>query len=271
MNLWSRVYRRLRTSVRVRCTNLVSSFSCINRNAIFILGNQKSGTTAIAALLSQCTGKSVTLDIIRAKNWSISMKKIEKSVKIDDFISRFKLEFSRDIIKEPGLTLYLPDLMKKFPHARFLFILRDPPSNIRSILNRHKIDGREISVEPYWNRLGESWQRIFDGSWASIPVGNMIESLAHRWNHFAEIYLSNSENLLLVRYEDFKENKALYIERLAEKLGLEVKYDISDKVDIQYQPKGDHSSSVEVFFGADNLDAIKRICHKNMNKLGYNF
>jgi hypothetical protein len=255
----------------VRYTGLVSRFSRINRDAIFIFGNQKSGTTAIAALLSQCTGKSVTLDITREQNWLISRQEIKGKVGLDDFISHFKLEFSRDIIKEPGLTLYFSDLIKKFPYARFVFILRDPRSNIRSILNRHKIDGREISVEPYWNGLGKSWQRIFDGSWAGIPVGNMIESLAHRWNYFAEIYLANSEKLLLVRYEDFKQNKESYIERLAERLGLEARYDISERVDIQFQPKGDHSTSVEFFFGADNLNAIKRICHQNMKKLGYHF
>ena len=35
---------------------------------IFLLGNQKSGTTAIAALLAEATDLSVTLDFTRAIN-----------------------------------------------------------------------------------------------------------------------------------------------------------------------------------------------------------
>ena len=45
---------------------ILSFFSIVNPKPLFILGNQKSGTTVIANLLSQATSKSLTSDFQNA-------------------------------------------------------------------------------------------------------------------------------------------------------------------------------------------------------------
>ena len=45
--------------------------------------------------------------------------------------------------------------------------------------------------------------------------------------------------------------------------------DISDKVDRQYQRRGDRNVSWPDFFGPDNLARIERICGDRMQRFGY--
>ena len=118
-SLARKMVRRGRAIVKARVTAVRSSFAKVNPEPIFILGNQRSGTTAIAALLSQCTGKSVSLDIARDINTRIARHLAEGKACFDDYIARFKLEFSREIIKEPGLTIYYDQLKPvSYTHLR---------------------------------------------------------------------------------------------------------------------------------------------------------
>ncbi len=260
---------RVRTKLKRVLMWSISNFAHVNESSIFILGNQKSGTTIASKLLAQCTGLSATHDIVRAINSKASDRLAEGRISFPDYVKKFKLEFSKDIIKEGGLTIYYPQLVSLFPNAQYVMIIRDPRSNIRSILSRYNIDGRETSVEPYWDKLGKAWQRNFNGEWAGIPTGNMIESLAYRWNHITNMYFEHSDRFVLFKYEDFVSSKESEIIQLARRLGLSPKFDISDHVNVQYQPRSDHSISVEEFFGERNLKTIKDLCSRNMKKLGY--
>ena len=246
-----------------------SNFAHINETPIFILGNQKSGTTIVSKLLARLLGLSATHDIIRAINSPIADELSEGRMSFPDYVNHFRLEFSKDIIKEPGLTMYFPQLVSMFPKARYAMIMRDPRSNIRSILTRHKIDGRANSIEPYWNNLGKSWQRIFGGKGSGIPAGSHIENLSNRWNFIAETYLRNCDRFVLLMYEDFVSAKESQIIKLAERLGETPKHEISSHVNVQYQNKSDHSISVHDFFGEKNIKVIEDICCKNMKALGY--
>ena len=86
-------YRWWRTKRAIR-----SALSTVNETPILVLGNQKSGTTAIAALLAERAGLSATLDVeeMTAENEQ-EMHRRKRGAK--DFVASHKLEFSRDLVK----------------------------------------------------------------------------------------------------------------------------------------------------------------------------
>ena len=111
---------------------------------IIVLGHQKTGTSVIAALLGEATGKSVTIDMFHHNNKIRPFFRediFNKKLSLRDFIQANALYFSTDIIKEPDLTFHYEALLNYFPKAKFVFVIRDPRDNIRSILNRLKISG----------------------------------------------------------------------------------------------------------------------------------
>lgn len=239
---------------------------------IFILGLQKSGTTAIAALLSEATGRSVTLDIVRSiKRPGSGILRRYGVEGFDDHIYRYRREFSNMIVKEPGLTFDFHQLKAYFPRARFVMIIREPKDNIRSILNRLKLPGdlSSLNVEE-WPELRRSpaWRINLDSSWLGYCQKTYVDSQAYRWRLAAETYFSNSESFVLVRYEDFLDDKVISVETLAESLGLQVIGDISGVIDNQYQPKGQRVSDYNNFYG-ENLKYIEEHCASLAKELGY--
>ena len=62
----------------------------VNARPIFILGNQKSGTTAIAALLAKITGLSVALDLRKEVHRPIIQKVKKGDVSFEAFVKRSK-------------------------------------------------------------------------------------------------------------------------------------------------------------------------------------
>ena len=96
-----------------------------------------------------------------------------------------------------------------------------------------------------------------------------MEMLARRWSCTAETYIRNRDDMTLIRYEDFLKDKTGAIQRLAKQLGLSEVHDISTKIDIQYQSRGDHNIRWNDFFGIRNLKCIEQICNKQMMVFGY--
>lgn len=239
---------------------------------IFILGVQKSGTTAIAALLSEATELPATLDITRAISRPGSKILRRYGVEgFDDFIYRYRKEFSRRIVKEPGLTFDYQNLKVFFPKARFVMIMREPRDNIRSILNRLKVPGHLQWLDPEeWPELRKSpaWRINLDSSWLGHWPDSYVDSLAYRWRLAAETYFHDPNAFVLIRYEDFMSDRKASIERLALSLGLEVVADISGKVDNQYQKKGRQVRDYDAYY-AGNLKNIRKQCGGLAKKLGY--
>lgn len=254
-----------------RAMNLVSR---PHPRPLFVLGNQKSGTTAIAALLARATGKSVTLDLTR-EVWTPTYFQIPcGALSFDDFVDRNRWGFSREIVKEPNLTLFHPELEGRFPGASYLFVVRDPRDNIRSMLNRLKIpgdldvlpDGAVSTANP---ESTPGWVHVFEGDWRGIGGSHYIDRLAHRWRFCFELYRSHAADMTLCRYEDFAIDKLATIARLAEALGYPVVRDVSDRLDVQYRHRGDNSQSWTGFFGQENLARIESICAEGIEKMGY--
>ncbi len=263
VDLVRRCWRGLRCEVR-------NALARVNPQPIIVLGNQKSGTTAIAALLAEMTGLSVSLDLRREISRTVLPMVRSREMSFGRFVRRNGLDFSRAIVKEPGLTFFYDELAEYFPQARFVFIVRDPRSNIRSILNRHKILGN-LSGIPHesWRDMSVAWQRVFDGAWLGLSDNRYVEGLASRWRCASRVYLRYKEAMVLVRYEDFVEDKIGKIAALADVLGLQQVNDIADKVGIQYQPKGDRDVGLGEFFGEKNLHCIEEICYSEMQAFGY--
>ena len=252
------------------CYSFVSS---PNQSPVFVLGNQKSGTSAISWLMSQASGESMTLDVTRAiadPNWQQKLK--EGQLTVSQFSRKYAFEFSRSIIKEPALSLYARQLKEAYPNARFVFIVRDPRDNIRSILNRLNISG-EVTGWPDLAHLGEgqaAWDMILRADWLGyVDANDAISSLAYRWEHCCAQYSAIEKDCHLIRYEDFLADKQGTIESLLAALNLNVCYDISASVNTQLQSKGDNSQSWLSFFGKENLERINQITRSRRDSFDY--
>jgi hypothetical protein len=243
----------------------------VNRSPIIFLGKGKSGTTAIAALFAQATGKSVALDIP-----ALFVDGLRPILKGDKDLWRVvrtqRIAFSKDVLKQPTLTWVYKQLRELFPGARFVMIVRDPRSNIRSVFNRMAIPGDLSDLTPDEIRnIHGGWRWHFsEPELLGITGANYVELSANRWNRAADVYLDNSDDMLLVRYEDFMTDRVGYVAQLARQLDCPVVADISERVDDQYQPRGtDRGRAWVDFFGARNLETIERLCGPRMRELGY--
>ena len=259
-------------------TNDLKSITArVNPTPIFVLGNQKSGTTAIAQLLAEMVDFSVAIDLRKEiKNSTFHLVKQEK-LSLSKFIEINKLDFSRKIIKEPNLTLFYHDLIEYFPDAKFVFVLRDPRDNIRSILNRLNIPGNLYQLEQKQQKdVTIAWKLVLDSQWLGVSGENYIEILAARWNFLTDLYLEHQDCTFLVRYEEFLKDKKGVLEQLANKLDLLPVKDITNQLDLQFQPLGKKDISWKKknvnfidFFGEDNLARIESICEEKILLFGY--
>lgn len=242
----------------------------INPRPIFILGNQKAGTSAIAALLAELTGLSVSIDL-RKEVYNPTYDRVKKGeLSFTDFIKFNKLDFSRDIIKEPNLTLLYDYLKTYYPDSKLVFVVRDPRDNIRSILDRLGIPGNlSVLTQDYQQKITPAWKLIIDSQWLGLGEETYIEKLAQRWDAMSDVFLNNREQFILIRYEDFLKDKQAAINNLAQSLALSPVNNISDKINIQFQPRGKKDVTWQNFFGIDNLFQIENICNARMKQLEY--
>ncbi|HIK11901.1 MAG TPA: sulfotransferase [Oscillatoriaceae cyanobacterium M33_DOE_052] len=256
-------------------TSYLMKFSRIHPAPVIILGNPKSGTSAIAALVGRAAGKTVIIDmfhLIKEPNFRELLYSGEMPLR--DLMERYKFYFSTEIIKETHLTFFYAQLAEYFPQAKFAIVVRDPRANIRSILNRLKIPGNlEVLPDSYLDNFNsvevKGWRLQLEGKLPDVPGANYIERMAHRWNIAADVYLQHPDKVVLMRYEDFMQDKVGTIGKLTRQLGWEPVNDISDRVDVQYQPRGDRSIAWREFFGAENLRRIETICGDRMQQFNY--
>ncbi len=242
-----------------------------NRVPVVVLGNQKSGTSAIAGLLAEFTGSTSTLDIYTEIRRQDLISVVTGSLPVCSFVRRHRRSFSRDIVKHPNLTLVYPEIRSCLPEARYVFVIRDPRDNIRSILDRLSLSGDTSRLDPdVWSGLSPAWQRILDGNWMGLESSSPVEALARRWSYVARKYLEDASRLHLCRYEDFLEDKAGEIGRVAEAVGLKPLPTADLRLDYQFQPAGrNRDVAAADFFSSGNLDLIEQVTAAEMEALGY--
>jgi len=242
----------------------------VNPRPIFILGNQKSGTTVIAALLSEYAGRSLTSDLVKEMKRPLLNRVHQGEMSFHQFIQLNKLDFSRSIIKEPALTLFYDELAEVCSGAKFVFVVRDPRENIRSLLQRLKLPGNLADLgDREMAGISPAWRLIINGEWFDIQGQNYIEMLASRWLAMTSVMLEHKDRIVTVKFEEFLQDKQAAIVSLAGCLDLKKVRDISGRLDVQYQPAGDRTVSWQEFFGSDNLERIDRICRPSLKALGY--
>lgn len=140
----------------------------INRNPVLILGNQKSGTTAVAALLAKCAGVSVTLDISAVREPVIS-RLLRGQTPLRLVIHRNRLDFSRCIIKEPFLTFSFDQVLECFQPKSNVFVMWDPRDNVRSVLIGLQLPGDLEDLSP--DQIS-----MLPPTWAGIVAGTTIDT-----------------------------------------------------------------------------------------------
>lgn len=247
----------------------VGRFAQRSERPIIVLGNQKSGTTAIAALLAQYGDLSSTLDLRYITPDALRAVQ-DGSLPFRAFVNHYGLDFSRDLIKEPNLTTFYEELAEVFPQAQFVMIVRDPRDNIRSILDRLSLPGDLDQIDAHsLDAFNPAWHLVLDGSWLGLEGRNYIEMLANRWNTLADVYLHHRDVFHLVHFETFVAHKEATIAQLATRCGIQQRHAITEALDVQYQPRGNRKIPWRDFFGTTNLRRIEALCGSRMAQLGY--
>ena len=238
-------------------------------NPLLIFGNQKSGTTAIAALLAYATEFDVTNDFLGARQPYLG-RVVRSELSVRSFIYQNAWAFSRPIIKEPGLTFIACPLMDELEVDRAVFIVRDPYSNIRSILNRLELAGTSDVLTPWQiSLLNRTWRCILKGEDIGEYHSNPVEALAQRWSTTMGVLLENRERFFLVKYEEFVQDKGQMIGAIADQFDLELRRDIAPVQGQQFQPRGMTDVDLPRFFGEKNMGIISAICTGRAAQLGY--
>ena len=238
------------------------------RSPIIILGNQKSGTTAIASLLADYGKLTKTLDI--PEMWGCERDLHAGTLAFQTFVENFPHRFSTQVIKEPCLTYLDEKCMAVFSSSPYVFIIRHPVDNIRSILDRLKIPGNQDYIDLNNYEMNNTWAYVMNGQLLNINHDHYIARLALRWVMAAEIYLKHKQQMKLVRYEDFMESKYGTIQRVAESLGVPQKKDIEPLLHVQYQQQGKNRGTPSIdFFGEKNLSMIYGICDNYLKLFDY--
>ncbi|MEX1221988.1 MAG: sulfotransferase [Idiomarina sp.] len=238
---------------------------------IFILGVQKSGTSAVAGLLAKTFSRDVTLDLVGAigsSEWQLAVK--YGLLPFSEFVDSHSDAFQPPIIKEPCLTFFYDELRELYPEAHYLLVLRHPYEVIRSTLQRLRIPGYLNAIEfDEWDELNKTkaWRLCLDSSWLGRPVDNYVEALAMRWQLSTEI-CHDMNNITVIKYEDFVKDKAGFIQSLGRELNLGESIIEGVDYSTQFQPKGKSVDDWFSYFG-NNVEQINRICATGMMKFDY--
>lgn len=243
-----------------------------DRKLIIVAGMPKSGTTAIARLLGAaiqqrvCSDPFYQLDVL---NIPFREQLFSGALDIGSLWRRYPAVFDGPVIKDPNFPLFLPQLKRSFRKARFVFIVRDPRDNLRSILNRVQLPGDPTLVPAELPGVAGAWRNVLMGRFPEVPGTDYLEHMAWRWRKSVEGYRERAAEIVLIRYEDFRADKYRAIEALSAQLGHAVKADISPLLDVQFQPRGKTDTDPLAFFGRDGLQRIETIVGPFLEEFGY--
>lgn len=224
---------------------------------------QKAGTSAIAGLLAESTGLSVTIDTKYL--WDPYLTKLKnQKLSLEEHVSSKSHPFSKDIIKEPEATYIISKVDECFELNEYIYVIRNPFQNIRSILNRLGLPGNKSEID--LSTIPKVWKRFFPNKGCEY-----VRDIANMWvSAYGNRKYIDSDSCILARYEDFIKNKEHFIEDLAHELDLKPANDISELTSHQFQPKGNSDCDLNDFFGERNYTIIRAVCAPLMKKFDYN-
>ena len=243
------------------------------KGRVIVAGMPKSGTTAIATLLAKAANVDVCSDpfhqLDTQKKVAFRDQLFSEELSLESLWRQHRELFRGTVVKDPNFPLLLSQLKQFLPEAQFVFIMREPRDNIRSILSRLKIPGNPTEGSRLASEVPGTWGRVLNGTSPDMPGKDYLEKMAWRWRISAERYFENRDGVHLIRYEDFRRDKQNQINRLAKDLAFANLSDISSFVNVQFQPKGKRPESIEEFFGKDNLERIEAIVGPLLAGFGY--
>lgn len=266
MSFVVKIYRRIIKYLLSFVKWITDFFKISNKIPVIILGHQKSGTTAVAKLLGAAVAKTVCIDpfyLTKEKQIQLPPVYEDKSL-LKKYIKNNAFLYSQDIIKDPEFVFFYTELKQIYPNSKFIFIIRNPFDNIKSIFDRLKIPGDinyfDENMYPEVTNTWD-WKMILNGELTGIKGKNIVETLSLRWLYSVNLYLKHQDELILVKYEDFKKEKLNVIITLANKIGFDIKKEISHVLDKQYQRKGTNTNrSAEEFFSKENYETVEKLC-----------
>ncbi len=243
-----------------------------HEDPVFVLGTQKSGTSAIAGLLGIATGLPAAIDLKRDLDYARAPEVAEGRRPFSAFLRRHAAAFACPIVKEPNLTFLVSFLLGRWPQARLVFVVRDPVQTVRSVLDRLGLPGELDRLEPSrLEGLPRSWSAVLDSRWCEHaiaggdpdrPLFHPVEELARRWRIAREVARSTQQarpdRTHLIEYERFRVAKEASIAALAVQLGLEVRDrdGLAAAVDRPFQPPGAAAAMPPARFFGPNLERL---------------
>ena len=161
---------------------------------LLVVGCERSGTTAIAKLISKGSGASFLND--PEDSWYIYP--LVNIIGIRGFTLNLIIRLWKyKVVKIPGFVTILEQLRKVHPFKfKVVYIVREPKDNYAAIKERlnESLNGLYVNIH-YLRITGKS-----------IP-----ENIAHRWMTFLECAntykKSFPEDLIFIKYEDFYKDK----------------------------------------------------------------
>ncbi len=192
----------------------------------FVFGNQKSGTSLLAAALAEVCDTAFTNDLA-LERYSPTYRHLHPSDSnyLETVINRSRHRFASGVFKEPSLTFFWEDLLARFSDAKAIFVVRNPFDNIRSCLDRmgFLVNGELISTPveiPYpWTHLVNMRDNPNAPDYETeLTLDVLIHKLALRWQEMAKCALKAwGKGTPFIRYELFLQEPHV----LMNQLGLE--------------------------------------------------
>jgi hypothetical protein len=232
----------------------------------------KSGTTALARLLGEASGLDVNSDPFHRldrKGVVFRDALFGGELSIERLLAEHRATFRGGLVKDPNFPFFLTELLRLFPSAGFVFIVRDPRANVRSILNRLDLPGRPDEADDRPTNVSDTWRRVLEGRTPDVECRDYVHCAVERWRITTAAYRRHADRVTLVRYEDFNRDKPGVVKATLAGLGIPGDRPIDHLVDRQFQPRGDRTVSWAEFFGPERLAAIERRCAEEMKALGY--
>lgn len=132
--------------------------------------------------------------------------------------------------KTPRNALNIPFLLEVFPRARFVFLHREPPQNMASIVEAWTAGlrtGRFVTFRELlgWDR--EAWCFLLPPGWRAMVGKSLAEIAAFQWSAGNRIILDElgrlpSERWMTTRYEQLVSEPTATLKEIAEFAGIDV-------------------------------------------------
>jgi len=244
---------------------VLPKIDCTAYDGILVLGNQKTGSTAIAQLLAALGDLRIAANLHSLHGRAVLPNSPSAVAR---FVQAARYYLRHDVVKENALTPATDALLEVLPQARVVYVVRHPVQNVRSILDRVGLPGRPLPLTGL--ALPGGWAPIVTGRDLGVDAADTITALAERWAVTTDLYRRHADRMRLVRYEDFVADKSGTIRALAEDLGVPDRQAIAPLVDVPFQPRGAHRSAAPAdFFTDDALTRIRERCQEGMDALDY--